>query len=79
MIAIVDVCKHFECREGNTLCGVDGKIVLERYGAAEDYFPHNLRHGCEVMGMDRWNLYFITLISGLGILLSIKALPYIRA
>ncbi|KAJ5648945.1 uncharacterized protein N7484_002668 [Penicillium longicatenatum] len=56
MSAIVDVCKFLECREGDNLCGVDGNNVLERYlvkrGAEEDFSPHNLRQGCEIMGMD---------------------------
>ncbi|KAJ5948289.1 hypothetical protein N7466_001304 [Penicillium verhagenii] len=54
--AIVDACKFLECREGNTLCGVDGKNVLENYliknGAEKDYSPCNLRRACELMGMD---------------------------
>lgn len=54
--AVVNVCRFLECCEGDTLCGVDGKNVLEPYlikhEADEDYSPHNLLRGCELMGMD---------------------------
>ncbi|CAG8948057.1 unnamed protein product [Penicillium salamii] len=56
MNAVVNICKFLEKREGNILCGVDGKNVFEpfliKYGAKEDFSPHNLQQGCELMGMD---------------------------
>jgi hypothetical protein len=56
MNAVVSICKFLESRENDMLSGVDGKNVLEpfliKYGAKEDYSPHNLLQGCELMGMD---------------------------
>lgn len=56
MNAIVSACKFLERREGNMLCGVDGRNVLEpflvKYGAKDDFSPQNLQKGCNLMGMD---------------------------
>lgn len=56
MNAVVRICKFLASREGDKLCGVDGRNVLEpwliKYGVEKKYSPHNLQQGCEAMGMD---------------------------
>ncbi|KAJ5543198.1 hypothetical protein N7535_005627 [Penicillium sp. DV-2018c] len=54
MNAVVRICEFLASREGDTLCGVDGKNVLEpwliKYGLEKDYSPYNLQQGCEALG-----------------------------
>ncbi|CRG89756.1 hypothetical protein PISL3812_06795 [Talaromyces islandicus] len=54
--AVVEVCETLESWRGKTICGVDGKNVIEPYllkfRESENFDPENLLRPCKLMGMD---------------------------